>query len=120
MNDRRLGEDSVFAGMTTRQGRGIVGRMMQKQHAEQRFKLLRKAEIAEFVEDEAMNEGNTIEVRLQCVGHVLKMEAMNFEQEKLQVMVEMQFAKLDGEGDEKKEQQVIILLPPNGSEVGSG
>ena len=119
MNERRLGEDSVFSGMTKRQARGVIGRMMEKQHAEQRFKLLRKAEIAEFVEDEAMNEGNTIEVRLQCVGHVLKMEAMNFEQEKLQVMVEMQFLKLDGEGDEKKEQHVILILPPNGSEVGA-
>ena len=113
----RLGEDSVFGGMTPRQGRGMVGRMMQKSHAEQRFKLLRKAEIAEFVEDEAMNESNSIETRLQCVSQVLKMEQMNMDQEKLQVQVELQFAKLDGDNDEKKEQQVILILPPNGSEV---
>jgi len=115
----RLGEDSVFSGMTKRQARGVVGRMMEKQYAEQRFKLLRKAEIAEFVEDEAMNDANSMEVRLQCVGHVLKMESMNMEQEKLQVMVEMQFAKLEGGDDEKKEQQVILILPCNGSEVAN-
>ena len=119
MNERRLGEDSVFAGMTARQGRGIVGRILASNQKDELFELKRRNEIANFIESEALNPNNSLEERVLCTDKVIKMTGLNLDFMKLQVQVELAVEKLDGGDDEKKEQQVILILPPNGSEVNA-
>ena len=119
MNERRLNEDSVFSGMTARQARGMVGRILESKEKDELFELKRRGDIAEFIEEQAMNPGNSLEERILCVDKVLKMQGLNLDWQKLQVQVELAVAKGEGGDDEKKEQQVILILPSNGSEVAA-
>ena len=111
--------EGIFDDMTVRQATGMIGKLLRNTHGDARFKLNRKQDIAQFCEDTAMNEDENMGNRLQCVGHVLQMEKMNIEYEKMQLTVEMQLAKNDNNDEEKEGPSVILILPPNGSEVSA-
>lgn len=112
----KFGEESVFEGLTARQATGMVGTMLRPMHGEQRFKLRHKDAIARFIEETALDESVGLGTRLQCVGHVISFEKLNFEQEKLQVMIELQQNK-EKEPESVEGPKVVLILPPNGSEA---
>lgn len=118
MGERIEDEDSPFYGMTARQGRGMIGRILNGSSPAELYPLRRKAALADFVENEAMNESLSIEERLLCVDKSLKMQQINLEYQKLHVQVELAAMKNEASGEEKTGgPQVVLVLPTNGSEV---
>lgn len=114
-NYERFDEDHVFSGMTPRKAHGMISKILRNSNGDERFKLVRRNEIAEFLEDRALNESCSDTTRLQCAALVLKIEAINLEFMKLQSQIELALAKT--ETVEQQDQHVILILPPNGSEV---
>ena len=114
----RIAEGSPFEGMTRAKATGMIGSLLRPMHGNQRFALKHKNAIAEFVEETALNENESTNTRLQCVGHIISMEKLNFEQEKLNVMVQLQQEKASEDKDSVVEgPKVIMILPKNGSEA---
>jgi hypothetical protein len=118
MSDRRFDEDEPFSGLTARQTHGMIGKMLRESNGQERWKIRDKDSIAEFCEEQAMNETQDVEIRLQAVDRILRMESMNMEQQKLQIQVELAVLKASDPGEAKNEgPQIILVLPSNGSEV---
>ena len=111
-------DEDFLGGLTTRKMTGMIGSILQKQHGKKRYELNRMGEIAEFLQDTALDEQENIGNRLQAVGHCISLDKLNFEQEKLEVQVELAMAKAESGSEEKSDgPQVILVLPENGSEV---
>ena len=101
MADRIDDEDSPFYGMTARQGRGMIGRILAGSAPAELYPLRRKAALADFVENEAMNAALPMEERLLCVDKSLKMQQINLEYQKLHVQVELAAMKAEGGSEDR-------------------
>ena len=90
---------------------GLMGRLMKQGKRWETTPEIRNRAInliADVVEDEGENVAN----RLKAVDLLLKCEAQNMLDDKVSL-------ELAGGGQEVEQPKVILLLPPNGSEVSA-
>jgi hypothetical protein len=109
MSENEIRQDN---GLTQKQELGLVGMAVRK-----RFKLSsharrRAVQIAEEIMETAIDP----EVRLRAIETMIKMEVVNQNDEKLQLVLQR------GNGGASGVQQptVVLLLPPNGTEKPLG
>ena len=90
---------------------GLMGRLMKQGKRWETTPEIRNRAIgliADVVEDEGENVAN----RLKAVDLLLKCEAQNMLDDKVSL-------ELAGGGETQEQPKVILLLPPNGSEVSA-